>query len=82
MAAAGAFTVVRAVNARPLTGGATMVPATVRTAPPQMTAGLAAALGASVPVRITIPALRVDAPVMRLWPDRRRLDPGAAAGRP
>ena len=54
------------MNARPLTGGATIVPATVRTAPPQITAGLAAALGASVPCGSPSRRCGLDAPVMRL----------------
>ena len=68
LAAAGAFIVFRAVagSARTLTGGATMVPSSVGTAPPRTTANTAAALKPSAPVRIIIPSLRVDAPVMRL----------------
>jgi sortase (surface protein transpeptidase) len=68
LAAAGAVTVFRAVAGpgRTLTGGATMVPATVRTVPPRTAADTAAALKPSAPVRIAIPALGVNAPVMRL----------------
>jgi len=68
LAVAGAFIVFRAVagSARTLTGGATMVPSSVGTAPPRTTANTAAALKPSAPVRIIIPSLRVDAPVMRL----------------
>jgi len=64
----GAFAVFRALSgsAAPLTGGATTIPSTVRTVPPRVAADTAAALGASAPVRIVIPSLRVDAPVMRL----------------
>ncbi len=52
--------------AHTLTGGATTVPTSVRTAPPSAPDRAAAALAASVPVRIVIPSLHVDAPVMRL----------------
>jgi hypothetical protein len=64
----GAFAVFLALSGsgRTLTGGATMVPSTVRTTPPRAAADTAAALRASTPVRIIIPSLRVDAPVMRL----------------
>jgi hypothetical protein len=66
LAAAGGVTAFRAASGGPLTGGATTVPATVRTAAPPMTAQAAAALAPSPPDRIIIPSLRVDAPVMRL----------------
>ena len=64
----GAFAVFLALSGsgRTLTGGATTVPSTVRTTPPRAAADTAAALRASAPVRIIIPSLRVDAPVMRL----------------
>ena len=68
LAVAGAFAVFRAVSgsARTLTGGATTVPSSVRTVPPRTAADIAAALRPSAPLRIIIPSLRVDAPVMRL----------------
>ena len=68
LAVAGAVTVFRAVSGSggTLTGGATTVPATVRTVPPRTAADTAAALQPSAPLRIIIPSLRVDAPVMRL----------------
>jgi len=68
LAAGGTFAVFQAVSgsARTLTGGATMVPSSVRTVPPRTAAEVAAALRPSAPVRIIIPSLRVDAPVMRL----------------
>ncbi len=71
LAAAGSVTVFQAVagSGRTLTGGATMVPSTVRTVPPRTAADTAAALRRSAPVRIIIPSLRVDAPVMRLGRD-------------
>jgi sortase (surface protein transpeptidase) len=71
LAAAGSATVFQAVagSGRTLTGGATMVPSTVRTVPPRTAADTAAALRRSAPVRIIIPSLRVDAPVMRLGRD-------------
>jgi len=64
----GAFAVFRALSgsARTLTGGATTVPSTVRTTPPQAAADTTAALRASAPVRIIISSLRMNAPVMRL----------------
>jgi len=49
-----------------LTGGATAVPTSVRTAPPAAPDHTEAALAASVPVRIVIPSLHVDAPITRL----------------
>jgi Sortase domain len=52
--------------ARTLTGGATVVPTSVRTAAPAAPDRAATALAASVPVRIVIPSLHVDAPVMLL----------------
>ena len=66
----GGFAVFRALSGstRTLTGGATTVPSTVQMTPPGATADTAAALSASAPVRIIIPSLRVDAPVMRLGP--------------
>jgi sortase (surface protein transpeptidase) len=49
------------------TGAATEIPATVQTGAPRLAAEPAAApMTASVPVRIEIPALNVDAPVIRL----------------
>jgi hypothetical protein len=64
----GGFAVFRALSgsARTLTGGATTIPSTVQTTPPRAAVNTAAALRASSPVRIIIPSLRVDAPVMRL----------------
>jgi len=63
----GAFAIFRALTGSgTLTGGATAVPSTVRTAPPRAAADTAAALRASAPVRIIIPSLRVDAPLTRL----------------
>jgi sortase (surface protein transpeptidase) len=68
LAAAGAVTVFLAVSGsgHTLTGGATMVPATVRTVPPQTAVSTAVALKPSAPVQIIIPSLEVNAPVMRL----------------
>jgi len=68
LAAAGAVTVFRAVSGsgHTLTGGATMVPATVRTVPPQTAVSAAVALKPSAPAQIIIPSLEVNAPVMRL----------------
>jgi sortase (surface protein transpeptidase) len=70
LAVGGSVAVVRAISAGQdgqLTGAATQIPATVQTSVPQpMTEPTAAPLAASVPVRIEIPSLHVDAPVMRL----------------
>jgi hypothetical protein len=68
--AAGAGVVVFALSGRAstgLTGAATEIPASVQTGAPRLAdVRMAAAMGASVPVRIEIPALHVDASVMRL----------------
>ena len=67
LTAAGGLAVYRAEAApHGLAGGATSVPATVRTAPPAAPAEVAAQLTPSVPVRVLIPSLGVDAPVMLL----------------
>jgi sortase (surface protein transpeptidase) len=70
LAVGGSVAVVRAMSVGQdgqLTGAATQIPATVQTSVPQpMTKPTAAPLAASVPVRIEIPALHIDAPVMRL----------------
>ena len=49
-----------------MAGGATAVPSTVRTTAPAAPATTAAELKPSVPVRIIIPSLHVNAPVMLL----------------
>jgi sortase (surface protein transpeptidase) len=64
---AGGLAVYRAeTGPHDLAGGATSVPSTVRTAAPAAPAEVAAQLTPSVPVRILIPSLGVDAPVMLL----------------
>jgi sortase (surface protein transpeptidase) len=66
----GLGTVVFALSGRlatGFTGAATEIPASVQTGTPRLAAEpAAAAMGASVPVRIEIPVLNVDAPVTQL----------------
>ena len=67
LTAAGALTVFRVeTGPRSLAGGATSVPSTVRMVAPATPVTVAAQLRPSVPVRILIPSLGVDAPVMLL----------------
>lgn len=67
LTAVGALAVLRAeTGPRTLAGGATSVPSTVRTAAPAAPAEVAAQLTPSVPVRVVIPSLGVNAPVMLL----------------
>jgi LPXTG-site transpeptidase (sortase) family protein len=70
IALAGGFIVVRSLfggSADALTGPATVIPSGVSTAAPTpMAKPTAAALAASTPMRIEIPSINVDAPVMKL----------------
>ena len=69
MVAGGTLALVRAeasAASRAVTGGGTTVPSTVTATAPAIPARTAAELKPSVPVRIIIPALRVDAPITRL----------------
>jgi hypothetical protein len=71
LVAAGAMALYRAETgtaARAMTGGGTTVPGTVRMTAPNAPIRTAAELKPSVPVRIIIPALHVNAPVMLLSP--------------
>lgn len=53
-----------------LTGAATQIPATVQTSEPKLSsAPMAQALSASLPVRVEIPVLGVNAPLMKLERD-------------
>ena len=72
LVAGGGFVIFQAATgeaSRTMTGGATTVPTTVRTSAPVPPAETAAQLTRSVPVRIIIPSLRVNAPVMFLGPE-------------
>lgn len=73
MVAAGAFAVVVALNGGPghqMGGEATQIPSWVGDSPPKLaSAPRAAPLPPSEPVRIEIPSLGVNAPVMRLGQD-------------
>jgi sortase (surface protein transpeptidase) len=70
VALAGGFIVVRSLfsgSADALTGPATVIPSTVGTAAPTpMAKPTAAALTASTPVRIEIPVLNLDSPIIKL----------------
>jgi sortase (surface protein transpeptidase) len=70
LTAAGVASIAVAVAVRQpgmLTGAATEIPATVQTSAPKLTsAPMARALPASMPVRVEIPALGVNAPLIEL----------------
>jgi hypothetical protein len=69
--AGGALALYRAETgqaARAMTGGGTTIPSTVRTTAPATPIRTAAELKPSAPVRIVIPSLHVNAPVMLLGP--------------
>jgi hypothetical protein len=71
LVAGGALTLFRAgtgTAARTMTGGGTTIPSTVRMTAPTAPIWTAAELKPSVPVRIVIPSLNVNAPVMLLGP--------------